>query len=92
ADLVLNSLPIFPVATPEDFLALLKAIAASGAAKDHPTPVERFVATHPAVARSNEGAATPVSYATEQYNGVDAFYFVSAAGKRQAFRWVAAPE
>jgi catalase len=34
----------------------------------------------------------PESLADEQYNGVDAFVFVDKNGKKQAFRYIAAPE
>ena len=35
--------------------------------------------------------ATPSSFARETYNGVDAFIFVDAAGKRQPFRFKIVP-
>ena len=34
----------------------------------------------------------PDSYADEQYYGIDAFVFINAAGQRQAFRYIIAPE
>jgi catalase len=44
------------------------------------------------VERANALLRTPDSYAHEQYNGIDALIFINAAGQRQAFRYVVAPE
>src|SRR5260221_9902597 len=48
ADIVCISANGFPVATGEDFLALLQAVGASGADVPKPTPVDKFLSTHPA--------------------------------------------
>ena len=48
-DLVTNSLKFFPVATGEEFLGLLQAVAASGPETAKPTPLDKFVAAHPTV-------------------------------------------
>jgi catalase len=48
ADMVCISANGFPVATGEDFLALLQAVGASGPDVPKPTPVEKFLSTHPA--------------------------------------------
>jgi catalase len=90
-DIVTNSLKFFPVATGEDFLALLQAVAASGPDAAKPTPVERFIAAHPTVPGALGNLATPVSYARETYNGVNAFVFVDAAGQRHPFRFRLSP-
>jgi len=47
ADMVCISANGFPVATGEDFLALLQAAGASGPDVPKPTPVEKFLSTHP---------------------------------------------
>ena len=91
-DVVTNSLPTFPVATGEDFLALLKAIAASGPDAPKPTPVEQFIAAHPSVPKAVGPLKTPTSYSREIYNGVNAFIFVNADGARQAFRFRIVPD
>jgi catalase len=90
-DVVTNSLAFFPVATGEDFLALLKALSLSGRDAAKPTPAEQFIATHPAVPQAFGSVATPSSFARETYNGVDAFIFVNAAGTRQPFRFQMVP-
>jgi len=90
-DVVTNSLPFFPVATGEDFLALLQANSLSGPTAPKPTPAEKFIATHPSVPAAFGALGTPSSFARESYNGIDAFIFVSAAGKRQPFRFKFVP-
>jgi len=90
-DVVTNSLAFFPVATGEEFLALLQALAESGPDAPKPTKADTFLAAHPSVAKAFGTVATPVSFARETYNGVDAFIFVNAEGKRQAFRFQFVP-
>jgi catalase len=90
-DVITNSLGFFPVANGEDFLALLSANAASPPGTPKPTPAEKFIATHPAVPKAFATVATPVSFAREIYNGIDAFIFVNAAGVRQPFRFKLVP-
>jgi catalase len=36
--------------------------------------------------------STPASFADEEYYGIDAFVFTNAEGKKQAVRYIAAPE
>ena len=86
-DIVANSLAFFPVATGEEFRDLLQAVAASGPDAAKPTPLEQFLGSHPAALPALQSPATPSSFARETYNGVNAFVFVDAAGKRQPFRF-----
>lgn len=80
-DLVAQSYDGFPTATAEEFLAFLRALAASGPGAPSPSPVEEFAATHPAAKRFVEAAkAPPASFATESYYSVDAFRFVNQHG------------
>ena len=90
-DVVANSLAFFPVATGEDFLALLQALSVSGPDAPKPTKAEQFIAAHPSVPAAFGSVHTPASFAQETYNGVDAFIFVDAAGKRQPFRFKIVP-
>ena len=90
-DVVTNSLAFFPVATGEEFRDLLQAVAASGPEAAKPTKIEQFIAAHPTVPKALASVATPTSFARETYNGVDAFIFVDAAGKRQPFRFQFVP-
>jgi catalase len=91
-DIVENSLKFFPLATGEEFRDLLQAIAESGPNAAKPTKLDAFFASHPAAPRAFASAETPVSFARETYNGIDAFVFVDAAGKRQPFRFQVVPE
>ncbi|MDR3463704.1 MAG: catalase family peroxidase [Beijerinckiaceae bacterium] len=90
-DIVTNALKFFPVANGEEFLALLQALAASPAGAPKPTKLETFLAAHPAAPKAMASVSTPTSFARETYNGVDAFVFVDAAGKRQPFRFKIVP-
>ncbi len=90
-DVIANSLPFFPVATGEDFLALLKALAASGPDVPKPTPADQFMAAHPSVGKAFGAVSTPASFARETYNGIDAFILINAKGERQAFRFQLVP-
>jgi catalase len=92
SDMVLNSLRFFPVATGEEFRDLMLAVAASQPATPHPTPIQQFMAAHPAAPKALASAATPDSFADETYYGIDAFIFVDKSGKRQPVRYIAVPE
>ena len=91
-DMVTNSLKFFPVGTAEDFRDLLQAIIASPPDAPKPTKLEQFFAGHPNAPKAFGSAATPDSYADEEYHGIDAFIFVSKSGQRQAVRYLLVPE
>jgi catalase len=90
-DVVINSLAFFPVRTIEEFRDFLIAAKASGPNDPKPTPIERFLAEHPKAAQALASTKTPASYATEQYNGVDAFIFVGPKGERTPCRYRVVP-
>ncbi len=92
ADMVINSLKFFPVATGAEFRDLLLAVAASPPDAAKPTQLDQFVAKHPAVPAALATATTPDSFADETYYGIDAFIFVNKAGERQAVRYQMVPE
>jgi len=82
----------FIVATGEDFLALLKAGAATDPSKPHPWPIEQFLGSHPlALKFVQDLKSTPESFGTEAFFGNNAFIFVDADGKKQAGRYFIAP-
>src|SRR5882757_5149289 len=71
----------FPVATPEEFLALLTAIGNSGPGVAKPTPVEQFLGSHPAaLKRVTTPRPPPQSFGTLAFFGVNAFKFTNAKG------------
>ena len=92
----MNAMPVFPVATPQAFYAQLLATRAdpkTGQARSGEG--EGVFGAHPETAAFREwvkGAKPSASYVTESYYGLNAFYFVDAAGKQQAVRWRVVPE
>ncbi len=92
-DIVTNAFNGFPVSTGEDFLAFLKAVAASGKDAPKPTPVEKFLASHPkAMKVVTAPKPVPASFATEPYFGNNAFSFTNAEGKSRFGRYQLRPE
>ena len=90
-DVVTNQLKFFPVATGEDFRDLLTAVSKSGPDAARPTPLETFVAAHPAVPKALGSAGTPSSLARSTHHGVNAFVFVAEDGRKQPFRFRLVP-
>jgi len=92
-DIVSISTNGFPVSNGEDFLSLLKALAASGPTAPHPTALESFLGTHPATAKAlSVPQRVPASYATLPYFGVNAFKFTNAEGVMKFARYQIRPE
>jgi catalase len=93
ADIICISTNGFPVATGEDFLALLQAVGASGPDVPKPTPVEKFLSTHPAaLAFVTTPRPVAVSYGTQPFFGVNAFKFTNAQGISKFGRYRIVPE
>ena len=91
-DIVSISTNGFPAATPEDFLGLLNAVAASGPDAAKPSPVEQFLGAHPAALKFVQmPKPAPVSFATEAFYGVNAFIFTNAKGETQYGRYRITP-
>ena len=92
----MNSMPVFAVGTPEAFYQMLQAGAPDPATgKPKPAAMPAFFAAHPETAPFLQWVKTArpsASFATESYNGINAFYLVNAAGQRQAVRWGVVPE
>lgn len=92
----MNSMPVFPVATPKAFYAQLQAQQPDPATgKPDPAKLAAFFAAHPETAAFRAWAKTAkpsASFASESYWSLDAFVFVDANGKRQPVRWRMAPE
>jgi catalase len=92
-DIVANAFNGFAVANGEDFLAFLKAVAASGKGAPKPTPLETFLAEHPKARRVvTAPKPVPASFATEPYFGVNAFEFTNAEGQSRFGRYQLRPE
>jgi catalase len=86
-DIVAHSYNGFPVATAEEFLTFLKALASSGSDAPKPTPLETFLASHPRAKLFVAPRPVPASFAAESYYGVDAFRFINRAGAARLGRY-----
>jgi len=92
-DIVGHSTPGFPVHTPAEYLAFLRAIADSPPGAASPTPVEQFLGSHPAaLAYMQLPKPPPTSYATEAYFSVAAFKFTNAQGVIKFGRYLISPD
>lgn len=91
-DIVANSHNGFFVGTGEDFLAFLKAAAATTPTSPHPSPIEQFLASHPrALKVIQDSKPLPVSFGTLDFYGNNAFRFVDSAGTQRAGRYQIIP-
>jgi len=92
----MNSMPVFPVATPEAFYEQVVATSPDPATgKPDPKRAGAFFAAHPETAAFLAWVKTAkpsASYVTETYEALNAFYFVDAMGKRHPVRWKVTPE
>ncbi|WP_263263987.1 catalase family peroxidase [Pseudomonas sp. RIT-PI-S] len=92
----MNSMPVFPVGTPEAFFESLQAGRPDPATgKPNPAAQQAFFASHPetgAFLAWVKTAKPSASYASERYDSLNAFYLVAADGRRQAVRWAVIPE
>jgi catalase len=92
-DLVTHSFNGFPAATAAEFHNFLQAAAASGPGAAKPTPIEKYLQSHPeAVPFVTQQKPPPESFATTAYFGVNAFAFVDAAGKKTTLRYRIVPQ
>jgi catalase len=91
-DIVANSHNGFFVGNGDDFLAFLKAIAATTPQSPHPSPIEQFLGAHPrALKVIVDSKPLPVSFATLDFYGNNAFIFADATGAKHAGRYQIIP-
>ena len=92
----INSMPVFPVSTPQAFFALLQAQQPDPkTGKPDPAKLGAFFGTHPetgAFLAWVKTAKPSASYATESYWSLNAFVFVDANGNKYPVRWRMVPE
>ena len=92
-DIVAHSVNGFPARTAQEFLEFLQAAYQSGPGVAHPTPIERFLGSHPAaLAFIQTPKPVPTSFAREQYFGVNAYKFVNSSGAARFGRYQITPE
>jgi catalase len=96
ADILANSVEGFPVRTPEDFLAFLRAQRPDPATgQPSPDAVPRFLAGHPtarAFIERLQKKPVPASYAQASYHAEHAFRFTAADGSSRFGRYRFVPE
>lgn len=92
----MNSMPVFPVSTPQAFYAFLKAQQPDPATgKPDPRRMVAFFAAHPETAPFLawlKTARPSSSFATSTYWSLDAFELIDAAGQQHPVRWRMAPQ
>jgi catalase len=92
-DIIGHSTDGFPTHTGAEFLEFLRAVAASGASKASPTPIEAFLGSHPAaLAFVQAPKPAPSSFARETYFGVTAMRFTNKDGVSKYGRYRIVPE
>ena len=92
-DIVAHSFDGFPTHTGEEFLEFVRALAASGPAVPKPTPLEKFLAAHPAAMRfAVAPKPIPTSFAHESFFGVSALKFTNRDGASRFGRYRIRPD
>ena len=92
-DILAHSVNGFPVRTAEEFVEFLRAVYASGRATTKPTPIEMFLATHPAALEFVQAPKPlPVSFFKESFYAVNAYRFVNKDGATRYGRYQIRPE
>jgi len=96
ADILANSIEGFPVRTPEEFLAFLRAqLPDPATGQPVPDAVPRFLAGHPTAGAFIERLMkkpVPASYAQASYHAEHAFLFTAADGTSRFGRYRWTPE
>ncbi|WP_212625417.1 catalase family peroxidase [Pseudomonas sp. PP3] len=92
----MNSMPVFPVGTPQAFVDLLIATSPDPkTGKVDPSKPAAFFAAHPEAQPFLawvQNAKPSASYVTQAYNSLNAFFLVDAQGHKQAVRWTLVPQ
>src|ERR1700761_993582 len=92
-DIVSHSTDGFPTHTGQEFLELLRALAASDPANLAGSPLEAFLGSHPAALAFIQALKpNPASFATESYFGVTAMRFINQDGVARYGRYRIVPQ
>src|SRR5262245_1199689 len=91
----MNSIPVFPVRTPEAFHEQLIAMAPEPATRQpNPERKRAFLEKHPETAkalRRIQAQKPTAGFAESTYNALNAFILVDAAGRETKVRWSMVP-
>ncbi|MGA2420647.1 MAG: catalase family peroxidase [Candidatus Acidiferrum sp.] len=91
-DIIGHSTNAFPARDGDEFLGLLRAIAESSSSKESPSPIEKFLGTHPAaLAFVQAPKPAPSSFARESFFGLMAMHFTNASGASRFGRYRIVP-
>ena len=91
-DIVAHSTNGFPAKDGQEFLGLLRAIAASASSKSSPSPIEAFLGSHPAAFAYVQPRPAPSSFARDAYFAISAFRFTNKDGASRYGRYRIIPE
>jgi catalase len=94
--MAMDHTPIFPVADPQAFMALLKATTPDPkTGKPDPALIQAYMARHPetkAFQAYLDQAVLPDSFANATYYSINAFRFTDGAGATRNVRWQMVPD
>jgi catalase len=91
-DIIGHSIDAFPTRTVEEFLEFLRAAGSSGPGAPKPTPIESFLASHPAALAFVEAPKPiPASFARESFYSVSAYKFTNREGASKFGRYRIVP-
>jgi catalase len=92
-DIIAHSVDGFPVRTAEEFLEFLRAIHASGPEAPKPSPIEKFLTTHPAALEFVQTPKPiPTSFTKESFFAVNAYKFTDSNGVSRYGRYRIRPD
>jgi catalase len=87
-DIIAHSVDAFPARTLEEFAEMLRAVRASGPGVPSPTPIEAYLATHPAALRFVQAPKpVPASFFKESFYSVSAHRFLAGDGSAKYGRY-----
>ena len=93
-DMVMLQAPVFVARNPDDFLALLTAVAPGPEGKPDGEKVAAFFKAHPEATVQGawlKARPVPASYAAVTYHGVHTFTLENAKGDKQIIKWKLVP-
>jgi catalase len=92
-DIIAHSVDAFPVHTAEEFLEFLDALNEGGAGAAKPTPIERFLAAHPAALEFVQAPKPmPASFSKAAFYAISAYRFTNSDGVSRYGRYRIRPD
>jgi catalase len=91
-DIIGHSTNGFPAKDGSEFLAFLRALATSPPSLPSPSPIESFLAAHPAALAFVQPRPYPSSFAREAFFGITALRFINQAGAVRHGRFRVVPD